>query len=119
MLKIKPTIYVAVGLILLLLVSTLLFSVSVMSGLKDNLAIQVHTRTVIITLKNNLTDLLNAETGERGFIITSDTNYLQPYSMSLENIHLEVVQLKSLTEDNPIQRHNLNELQNYIDQKLA
>jgi len=117
-LKIKTTISLIIGIILLLLISTLLFSLYTVNKVKSNLKIQVHTRTVIITLKDNLTFMLDAETGERGFIITSDTNYLQPYTVALQNIRSNTAQLRSLTIDNPIQQRNLDTLEKYIGLKL-
>ena len=117
-LKIKTTISLIIGIILLLLISTLLFSLYTVNKVKSNLKIQIHTRTVIITLKDNLTFMLDAETGERGFIITSDTNYLQPYTVALQNIRSNTAQLRSLTIDNPIQQRNLDTLEKYIGLKL-
>jgi signal transduction histidine kinase len=117
-LKIKTTISLIIGIILLLLISTLLFSLYTVNKVKSNLKIQVHTRTVIITLKDNLTFMLDAETGERGFIITSDTNYLQPYTVALQNIRSNTAQLRSLTIDNPVQQRNLDTLEKYIGLKL-
>ena len=62
--------------------------------------------------------MLDAETGERGFINTSDSNYLQPYRISLQNISSNITQLRSLTQDNPIQQGNLDTLEKYINLKL-
>lgn len=118
-LKIKTTISLIIGIILLLLISTLLFSLYTVNKIKSNLKIQVHTRTVIITLKDNLTFLLDSETGERGFLITSDTNYLQPYKISLQNISSNIAQLRSLTKDNPSQQRNLDTLEKFITLKLS
>src|ERR1700722_14052830 len=46
-LKIKSSIYWLIGLILLLLIGTMFYSVYSMSRLKDNLATQVHSTTVL------------------------------------------------------------------------
>jgi signal transduction histidine kinase len=118
-LKIKTTISLVVGVILLLLISTLLFSLFTVNRIKSNLEIQVHTRTVILTLKDNLTFLLDAESSERGFIITSDTNYLQPYKMALQNVAARTLQLRTLTKDNPVQQKNLDTLEKLISLKLS
>src|SRR5580693_6184623 len=109
-LQIKPKIYLLIGAIVLLLVATIWFSLFTISRLKSNLEIQVHTTTVILTLKENLTTLLNAETSERGFIITADTNYLQPCTTALQNITGNTKQLRTLTIDNPLQQKNLDTL---------
>ncbi len=117
-LKIKTIISVFIGIIVLLLVSTLLFSLFTINRIKSNLKIQVNTRTVIITLKDNLTYLIDAETGGRGFVISADTNYLQPYNSALENIPENIRELRTLTKDNHVQQLNLGTLEKLISMRL-
>ena len=57
----------------------------------------VHTHEVldqIETLSNHLTD---AETGQRGYLLTGQTIYLRPYSMALQHIDRDVAHLQQLT----------------------
>ncbi|MEO5571555.1 MAG: CHASE3 domain-containing protein [Bacteroidia bacterium] len=117
--KIKTTIYFIIGAIIVLLLSTLLFSLFTIHRLKTNLSIQVQTRTLILTLKDNLAFLLDAETGERGYIITGDTSYLEPYNVALQNIAANQSRLKSLTRDNPLQQKNVDSLTKYSDLKIS
>ncbi|MEO6540359.1 MAG: CHASE3 domain-containing protein [Ferruginibacter sp.] len=117
--KIKKRIYSIIGGIILLLISALLFSLFIMNQLQYNLKIQVHTRTVILSLKDNLTYLLDAESGERGFIITSDTSYLQPYKFAIYNIATNTKQLRALINEDPDQQKNLDTLNKYISLKLS
>jgi len=42
-----------------------------------------HTHEVQATLMELLTNLTDAETGQRGFIITGERSYLQPYESAL------------------------------------
>src|SRR6185436_4321958 len=108
--KIKTSISLIIGIILILLISTLIFSLYTINKLRSNLKIQVHTQTVIQALKDNLIFLVDAETGERGFLITSDSNYLQPYNLALQNINSNTARLRSLISDNPDQRRNIDSL---------
>jgi CHASE3 domain sensor protein len=39
----------------------------------------IHNHTILRDLANIETDLINLETGQRGFVITGETKYLQPY----------------------------------------
>jgi len=80
---------------------------------------QVHTTTVMLTLNDNLISLLNAETGERGFIATGDTNYLEPFNLALQNITRNTIELRTRTKDNPIQQKNLDTLEQLINKKLS
>jgi PAS domain S-box-containing protein len=118
-LKIKSSIYWLLSIILLLLIGTMLFSMFSINRLKNNLAIQVHTTTVILALNDNLISLLNAETGERGFIITSDSSYLEPYNKARQNISGNISRLRTLTADNPVQQKKLDTLENYVNKKLS
>src|SRR4051812_6580646 len=53
--------------------------------------LEQHSRNIIkftgheIDLNHFLETMLNAETGQRGYIITGDENYLQPYWEAKEN----------------------------------
>jgi signal transduction histidine kinase len=117
--KIKTSISLIIGIILLLLISTLIFSLYTVNKLKSNLKIQVHTQTVIRTLKDNFIFLVDAETGERGFLITSDSSYLEPYNLALQNISSNTAQLRSLISDNPVQKRNIDSLEKYINLKIS
>jgi len=117
--KIKASIYLLIGVISLFLIATVFFSLFTITRLKSNLAIQVHSTTVILTLNDNLISLINAETGERGFLVTSDTNYLEPYNLALQNIASNMKQLRTLTIDNPVQQQNIDTLEKYIDKKFS
>ena len=78
----------------------------------------VHTDYVLATLDGVLADLIDAETGERGFIIAGDEIYLQPYAEATERIRQHLHDLRELTRDNPVQQHALDRLEPAIDAKL-
>lgn len=45
-----------------------------------------HTKTEKY-LRNQLTSLINAETGQRGFLLTSNAEYLEPYHLGLQQLN--------------------------------
>ena len=57
------------------------------------------THKVILSLQNLLTLIINAETGQRGFIITGNETYLEPYEYSLNNLNSTIVRLEKLIDD--------------------
>lgn len=63
-----------------------------------------HTREVIQQLGDLLSSLKDAETGQRGFIITGKPDYLEPYQASLAKIAIGLADLRRLTADNPQQQ---------------
>lgn len=62
--------------------------------------------------------LLDAETGIRGYKITQDEDFLQPYQQALQAIPPHLDSLDRLTEDNPVQKQHLDEIKLQIQQRL-
>ncbi len=54
-----------------------------------------YTRNKIDKINEILVYLLDAETGERGYILTGDETYLQPYNLATQNLENALVELKS------------------------
>jgi signal transduction histidine kinase len=117
--QIRSFISIIIGIIFLLLISTLIFSLNTISKVEESLQIQVHTRTTIIALKDNLTYVLNAETGQRGFLITSDSSYLHQYEQALKDIGNSRRKLKELLKNDLSGAKDLAILEQKIDLKLA
>ena len=69
-----------------------------------------HTRSVLQTSTALLTALLDAETGERGYLLTRDTTFLAPYRGASPRIDSLLVQLRELTRDSPGQKARLDTL---------
>jgi signal transduction histidine kinase len=77
-----------------------------------------HTHRVISLLEAVLSTLKDAETGQRGFIITQEDPYLQPYHQAVVRVHDELNGLKDLTSDNPAQQKRLALLEEKVNAKL-
>ena len=74
---------------------------------------------VIQKLEQVLGDLKDAETGQRGFVITGEDEYLAPYQNATNAIDTDLAALRSLTEDNPGQQRRLIMLASLIERKLT
>ena len=57
-----------------------------------------HSHEVLDELDGTLSSVKDAETGQRGFIITGDEEYLRPYTAALPAIDLHLMRLRQLTE---------------------
>jgi len=77
-----------------------------------------HTYQVIVEIEGIMSTLKDAETGERGYIITGSDAYLQPYESALEQINSRVRRFESLTADNPRQQVRIPELEKKIAARL-
>ena len=60
-----------------------------------------HTNQVLLTLENLGADLSAAESGERGYLLTSKPEYLEPYYSVRDAIPRRLAELDRLTADNP------------------
>src|SRR5712691_8677774 len=77
-----------------------------------------HTQLVRNELEGVLELLTDAETGQRGFLITGAPSYLEPYNTALASLGSHREQLRRLTGDNPKQQAHLATLDALIQQKL-
>lgn len=77
------------------------------------------TSEVQLQIADLLSDMQNAETGERGYIITGDVNFLEPYNAALKEINICIKNLRELTKDNPNQQKRLDTLEPLITTQLA
>ena len=68
-----------------------------------------HTNQVLIEGENLISFMKDAETGQRGYLVTRDPLFLQPYTGSYEKVSATYGRLLDLTSDNPVQQKNLNE----------
>ncbi len=77
-----------------------------------------HTHEVIINLEEIFSALKDAETGQRGFVLTGNEDYLEPYDMALNHITDKLEVVAGLTKDNPVQQQRLPSLRTNIKAKL-
>jgi signal transduction histidine kinase len=79
----------------------------------------VHTYEVLGKLDEVPIGMTDAETGERGFILTGADSYLEPYNRGLAEVHQSMRELRRLTADNAKQQHALDSLEPLIDTRLG
>src|SRR6266542_5293126 len=63
--------------------------------------------------------LKDAESGERGYLITGDEQYLEPYDEAIQTIDRDLSDLRGLTADNPNLHRKIDILAPLIATKLA
>ena len=78
-----------------------------------------HTHEVIENLEHVMSALKDAETGQRGFVLTGEERYLEPYHAAGGQIHHDIETLVALTRDNAAQQQSLRQVQKLSDAKLA
>ena len=75
------------------------------------------THDVLISLKDFLSSALDAETGQRGYLITQNDSYLVPYKDGLEKAQLHIRRLEALGGGGSEPRSRLTELRNLWQEK--
>src|SRR5580700_4540700 len=83
--------------------------------LATNIRWVAHTQEVMATSQGLLTLIIDVETGQRGYLLTEDKKYLEPYESGLMRVHEQFARLKQLTSDNPGQQARLESLLKQID----
>ncbi|WP_020472201.1 CHASE3 domain-containing protein [Zavarzinella formosa] len=78
-----------------------------------------HTHQVRRDLADLFSELKDAETGQRGYVITGVDGFLEPYNSALEQIKKTFERVRSMTSDNPDQQRRLDKLSLIIEAKLA
>src|SRR5713101_7632900 len=107
------------GLALVILIA--IGAVSYTSTVKfiDSAGWVAHTYEVLDNLGGFLAAMTDAETGQRGYLITGQDPYLEPYRVAAAAVEQRLKTLRSLTADNATQQRRLDALEPLVESKLA
>lgn len=89
------------------------------TALVDTAGWVTHTHQVQERLHELVGDLVGAETGQRGFLLTQDESYLEPYNAALQRLQADVKELARLVSDNREQLRRLDAMGPLIDSKTS
>ena len=78
-----------------------------------------HTREVIEGAQSMFSALQDAETGQRGYVITGDTKFLEPYDHGVASLRTDTTILGTLTRDNSAQHARLDSLDRLIQARVT
>ncbi len=78
---------------------------------------QDHTREVVNISQQILSGVTDMETAQRGFVITADEKYLQPYYQAHSTLDSLVRKLFHMVEDNSVQGARVSRLRRTINNK--
>jgi PAS domain S-box-containing protein len=112
-------IYLAFIFALILLSILGFFAYRSTNSLTEAIKWEKHTQEVLLQLDETLVLTVDAETGGRGFVITGNESFLDPYTQTKQKIDGSLAQLRGLLNDNPEQKAKLAELEDLIARKLV
>ena len=107
----------ALSLVLLIAIGTVAY-VNI-SKLKATSEWVTHTHEVLEHIAGVVSQLKDAETGQRGYVITGDEAYLEPYHTGSSEVLTVVKELRKLTADNANQQKRIDAAEPLVNAKLA
>lgn len=102
--KIDRVLMVGAGLIALLLIANVALAFRNSRQLSEDARWVAHTHEVMDAFNTVLSAAQDAETGQRGYLLTGDPAYLRPYEEATDSIRAELARVERLTADNPSQQ---------------
>ncbi len=78
----------------------------------------IHSHEVEDKLGAILSLLKDAETGQRGFLLTGDDQYLEPYHSATSSLDTMLIGVERLVADDPAQAEKIRQLKPLIAQKF-
>src|SRR3569832_284742 len=105
---------------LFLVLATIAY-ITVQFAAKENAAQRrvAHTYQVSASLRQVLVDAQDAETGQRGYILTQRPSFLAPYKAASERVDRDLARFKELTADNPDQQHRAQALAALVRERFS
>nr|WP_294895986.1 response regulator [uncultured Pedobacter sp.] len=78
----------------------------------------IHTQNVISKFEGISRLAIDAETGQRGFLLTQKPEFLQPYTTATAQLNQNLNELEELIADNPVQVKNTRNLKAIIQNRI-
>ena len=107
------------GLSLLILFVTSLASYISIQNLIKSADLVSHSNKVMSSLDGVISTLKDAETGQRGYLLTGDKNFLEPYTGAEDHARDLLNIVSQETVDNAFQQKNTQALQDIVNNRLS
>lgn len=115
----KRNIQISFGLSLFILIVSSAASFFSINALLDSSRMVGRTNLVIQELDNVTLIIKDAETSQRGYLLTGLENFLEPYNGIRLRALTNIKHIKELTTDNPFQQKNVGQLNNLIEKRIS
>ena len=115
---IERKIFFGFGLALVVLIGTVVVAYHSILRFQETSRLVAHTHEVLTELEATLSLMKDAETGHRGYVITGDENYLEPYHAAVKLMPEQLKRVRGLTADNAAQQRRLEILEPLVTANL-
>ncbi len=110
--------YAATAAMVAFFIGSAVISSSNTKTLRESAQLVSHSHEVVTACEDLISLLKDAETSQRGYVITGDEKYLQPYNAALPRIDSRLNALAGLTVDNAEQQDRIPQIKGQITVKL-
>ena len=87
--------------------------------LRNESAAVLHSNELLLALDNVLSLVKDAESGQRGYVITGDPAYLAPYRAAVASIQAQMNALERLAREDPVQQRLMADVRRRVGAKLG
>ena len=115
----KKNLLVSYGTSLFLLIISSIASFMSIHNLLESQDWVNHTNQVITKLGNVLSVLKDGETGQRGFLLSGQAEFLEPYNTANQKANQLMDEVKDMTLDNPVQQQAIEQLRDISNKRLV
>jgi methyl-accepting chemotaxis protein len=111
--KIRNKLLAAFGVVILVISATAYLTNERVRDIHTAQEWNSHTYLVLDHVDGILGAMVNQETGVRGYLVTGDAKFLEPYKTGKQEYEKELAEVKRLTADNPMQQARLAEVDRF------
>jgi len=106
-LALKRNLLIGFSISLLILILSSVASYISIKSLLNSAQLVEHSNLVSKKTNEIISTMKDAETGQRGFLLTGEPAFLEPYNGSYDKVLGMIADVKDLTKDNPEQQTNM------------
>jgi signal transduction histidine kinase/DNA-binding response OmpR family regulator/CHASE3 domain sensor protein len=115
----KRNLLIGFSISLLILILSSVASYISIKNLLNSAQLVEHSNLIGKKTDGIISTMKDAETGQRGFLLTGETVFLEPYNGSYDKAMTMIADVKDLTKDNPTQQANVDTLSNIISRRFS
>ena len=110
---------IGLGLGLIILTGLAIYAVDRSLERTEQREIFRETRSIVEQILSFQSYMSDAESGQRGFLLTHDPQYLGPYHVAVDKIPLVLTTMEQKTIQDPLQQRHMESLRTLTERKLA
>lgn len=114
--KLRAQILAGYAVVLVLMAATAAVMASDINSLVDTSKWVAHTHEVIAKAHHIEKLLIDMQTGQRGFLLAGQDEFLEPYESGKKEYSKTMAELKVLVSDNPVQVKRLEDIELVVDE---